>query len=133
MIKPQVSMPVLYHPDHNDHFGAGRPLAAIITQVWGDACVNLAIFDGNGLGQNRSSVLLWRGADGECPPAGGRWCQFPDWFLRAQDAANGRFTLAASAESAFPVAPAIAIPQPVWVDTRCPVPYGIHCAVGASE
>jgi hypothetical protein len=84
LIKPQVSMPVLYHPDHNDHFGGGYALAATIARVWGDACVNLAVFDGNGLAQNVTSVLLWQGADGECPPAGGRWCQFPDWFVRTQ-------------------------------------------------
>jgi hypothetical protein len=80
MIKPQVSMPVLYHPHPSDHFGAGQPLAAIIARVWGGACVNLTVFDGNGLAQNVTSVLLWQGTD--CPPAGGRWCQFPEWFAR---------------------------------------------------
>lgn len=81
IMKPELGMPVIYHPHGDDHFGTGL-LAATISRVWGDECVNLMIVDGSGLVQSRASVLLWHGADGEVPPTGGRWCQFPNWFLR---------------------------------------------------
>lgn len=80
MIKPEIGMPVVYHQHGDDHYPGPRQLAALITRVWGDGMVNLTIFDGNGLAQSRTSVMLWQGADGEPAPQGGRWCAFPTWF-----------------------------------------------------
>lgn len=83
MIKPEIGMPVLYHPHADDHFGTA-PCAGIVARVWGDNMVNLAIVDGSGLVQSRTSVFLYHPEDGQPQPTGGRWCQFPNWFLRMQ-------------------------------------------------
>lgn len=97
IITPEVGMPALYHPHDDDHFGAGKPLAAVITRVLplpgSTLSVNLAIFDGAGLVQNRQNVLFWAAEDGDVPPVGGRWCHLPNWFVRVMDATQGRFTL----------------------------------------
>jgi hypothetical protein len=42
------------------------PLAAIVTKVWSDTCINLAVFDANGNTHSRTSVLLYQG-EGERP------------------------------------------------------------------
>lgn len=81
MIAPQISMPVIYTQADDDRLVGGPALAGVIARVWTDSCVNLVIFDGNGLAHNRTSVqLLQEDAIGKPLPAG-RWCQFPDWFV----------------------------------------------------
>lgn len=89
MIKPQVSMPVLYWPHKDDHFVQygvePQPLAATISFVWSDSCVNLAVMDANGLVQNRTIVLLHQGRDNATEDMGaalGRFCEFPEWFIK---------------------------------------------------
>jgi hypothetical protein len=82
MITPQVGMPVLYHPHPDDHFGAGTPLAAVITHVWSDSMVNLVIFDQNGLAQNRTSILLRHDAHLMPQVSVARTCEYPEWFAR---------------------------------------------------
>ena len=65
MIKPTVGRVVWYWPSrahdiHNSGIcgGGNQPLAAIITHVWSDTCVNLSIFDANGKQFSRTSVFL---------------------------------------------------------------------------
>lgn len=61
MIKPTVGRVVWYWPGPTDSIvgnDGSQPLAAMIAHVWSDTCVNLAVFDGNGVGFNRTSVLL---------------------------------------------------------------------------
>lgn len=63
MIQPTVGRVVWYHPRNTDPLGdeanhPNRRYAAIVTQVWGDCCVNLAIFDPNGTPFARTSVVL---------------------------------------------------------------------------
>ncbi len=65
MIKPTVGRVVWYWPSKEyDIRGLGicggdsQPFAAIITHVWSDTCVNLAIFDANGKQFARTSVFL---------------------------------------------------------------------------
>lgn len=60
MTKPTIGRTVHYHPSANDaiHRGRDKPLAAIVTTVWSDTCVNLTVFDGNGTPHGRTSVLL---------------------------------------------------------------------------
>ncbi|WP_312903626.1 hypothetical protein [Stutzerimonas nitrititolerans] len=61
MIKPTVGRVVHYFPAMLDE-GAkpepGSPLAAIITRVWTDTCINITYFDANGVAFGKTSVLL---------------------------------------------------------------------------
>jgi hypothetical protein len=60
MIKPTVGRMVHYYPAGTDSMAVNGsdPLAAIIACVWTDTCVNLAIFDANGIPHQKTSVLL---------------------------------------------------------------------------
>ena len=60
MIKPTVGRVVLYTPLKTDGlvYTPGEKLAAIVCKVWSDTCVNLAVFDANGIATNRTSVPL---------------------------------------------------------------------------
>ncbi len=49
-MKPSVGRIVHFDQD-------GQKLAAIITHVWSDTCVNLAVFDGSGNASGKTSVL----------------------------------------------------------------------------
>lgn len=72
MIKPTVGRIVWYYPA--GHRSKEQPLAAIVSHVWSDTCVNLAIFSQNGcpMGTPPTSVLLMQD-DAEIP-AGGQYC-----------------------------------------------------------
>lgn len=76
MIKPSVGRVVWYHAAANDEIvrSAGEPLAAIVAKVWTDSCVNLAVFDSNGISHNRCSVYLLQ--DGSERPASA----FAEWM-----------------------------------------------------
>lgn len=77
MIKPTVGRVVwfwlegadpvaidLFHKAHAAGEWIGiQPQAAIIAYVHGDYCVNLAVFDHDGIPQSRTSVPLWQGED----------------------------------------------------------------------
>jgi hypothetical protein len=54
MIKPTVGRVVWYY---DSNIGAG-PFAAIVAHVWSDTCVNLAVFNANGVALSRTSVYL---------------------------------------------------------------------------
>ena len=58
MIKPTIGRVVWYYPlgDTSDE----QPLAALIAHVWSDTCVNLAVFDSNGIASNQTSVFLYQ-------------------------------------------------------------------------
>lgn len=72
MIKPTVGRVVWYYPP--GHPQGYQPLAAIIAHVWSETCVNLAIFDANGvpMPEPPTSVLLVQ-PENEVP-TGGRYC-----------------------------------------------------------
>lgn len=73
MIKPTVGRVVWYYPALDDSKRNGtEPLAAIVTNVWSDTCVNLSIFDANGLNFNETSVLLDALSTGASREDGGR-------------------------------------------------------------
>lgn len=62
MIKPTIGRVVLYHPPFVSDSGSNeRTFAAIICHVWSDTCVNLAVFDSNGVVSNQTSVFLFQG------------------------------------------------------------------------
>jgi hypothetical protein len=76
MIKPTVGRVVWYHP--GKWAGdlpkiSGQPWAAIVTGVWSDTCVNLAVFDANGNAHKDTSVLLYQG---EGPKPDGSYCEW---------------------------------------------------------
>lgn len=72
MISPTVGRIVWYRPSKHDRHISGmsihaddEPLAAIVTRVHADDCVNLAVFDTQGHHVSRTSVYLHQG-DGPC-------------------------------------------------------------------
>lgn len=70
------------------HHDARAPLAAIVTHVWGDAMVNLAVFDSNGTAHGRTSVQLVQ-AD-EPKPEHGYFCSWMPYQVgQAAKAAAG--------------------------------------------
>lgn len=77
MIKPTVGRVVWYTPVDNAPEGVnhkGQPFAAIVTYVFHDRMVNLAVFDHNGVAQSRTSVPLVQ--EGEQPPNGSPYCEW---------------------------------------------------------
>ncbi len=79
MIAPTVGTVVHYHPSRTPSGNAmakqyDRPLAAIITAVWSDTCVNLTVFDANGTPHGRTSVLLVQ--EDNPIPSGGLYCEW---------------------------------------------------------
>lgn len=60
MIKPTIGRVVWYHPVDADP-EITHP--AIVTHVWSDTCVNLAIFASNGKPYAETSVFLYQGGD----------------------------------------------------------------------
>ncbi len=84
MIKPTVGRIVWYHPSiHDPHEWSLEspppqqecpPLAAIITRVWSDSCVNLAVFAPSGETHPRTSVTLV--SDGSVPGAYAEWMPY---------------------------------------------------------
>ncbi|MNX77180.1 hypothetical protein D3C86_1087070 [compost metagenome] len=80
-ILPTVGRVVWYHPapkagdtDFAQHYQAGTPYAAIVAYVWGEALVNLAVFDANGTPRSRSSVALIQ--EGESAPRDSEYCEW---------------------------------------------------------
>lgn len=67
MIKPTIGRVVWYHPAFIPDSGSNeKTLTALICHVWSDTCVNLAVFDSNGIASNQTSVFLFQG-EGERP------------------------------------------------------------------
>ena len=86
MIKPTVGRVVVYTPSESRDAvmakGTGV-LAAIITNVWSDTCVNLAVFDGNGVPYARQSVFLVQ--DDALLPDGGYFCEWIPYQKKQAD------------------------------------------------
>ena len=57
MIKPTIGRVVWYYPPGGP---VAQPQAAIVVWVWSDTCVNLAVFDVNGVATNQTSVFLYQ-------------------------------------------------------------------------
>ncbi len=72
MIHPTIGR-VLWYYDEN-HTEGKQPKTALVCHVWSESCVNLAVFDQNGVAGNRTSVLLWQG-EGERPSR-----SFAEWM-----------------------------------------------------
>jgi hypothetical protein len=80
MIPPTPGRIVWFYPSTNvgsSGFASpaeGQPLAAIVARVWSDSCVNLTVFDANGVPHSRTSVVLVQ--DGSPKPAGGHYAEW---------------------------------------------------------
>jgi hypothetical protein len=75
MIKPTIGRVVWYHPPFTPDSGTNElTLAAIVAYVWSDTCVNLAIFDQNGVAHSQTSVFMYQG-EGERPA-----CSYCEWM-----------------------------------------------------
>jgi hypothetical protein len=97
VIKPTIGRVVWFTPATSDNTLARngtQPLAALVTCVWSDTCVNLAVFDANGIATNRTSVLLLQG-DGDRPD--GYFCE---WMPYQKGQAAKTEALEAAAEKA---------------------------------
>ncbi len=55
-----------HDPELSSYCGRTQPLAAIVSYVWSDTLINIAVFDPNGGSHGRTSVRLWQG-DGNRP------------------------------------------------------------------
>jgi hypothetical protein len=77
VIKPTIGRVVWFHPATNSAESGFAPApicAAIVAYVHSDICVNLAVFDGNGVSHSKTSVTLIQDADEA--PAGGYYCEW---------------------------------------------------------
>ncbi len=74
MIKPTIGRVVWYWPPQNPQ--PVQPLAAIVTHVWSDTCVNLAIFNENGCPIERPPTSILLVQEGVERPTGGHFCEW---------------------------------------------------------
>lgn len=77
MITPTVGRMVWYRPEGDSFEGIdcnGQPLAATVSHVWHDRCVNLSVCDPNGNWHGRTSVVLVQ--DDEPIPDTGSFCEW---------------------------------------------------------
>lgn len=88
MIKPTVGRVVWFFPISQDQLpkNGKEPLAAMITCVWSDTCVNLVVFDANGHPHGGyTSVLLHQ--EGSPIPDGG---YYATWMPYQKAVASGQ-------------------------------------------
>ena len=77
MIQPTVGRVVHFYPGKVHALSRySGPMAAIITHVWNDGMVNVAVFDPNGETNGVTSVELHQPADTPVVH-GGFWCEWP--------------------------------------------------------
>jgi hypothetical protein len=73
MIKPTVGRVVWFYEKKPAHENI-QPQAALVAHVWGDRCVNLAIFDGNGNAVSNPPTSVRLLQDDEPAPDAGCYC-----------------------------------------------------------
>lgn len=73
IIKPTVGRIVWYYPPI-DGLKRQGPLAAIVTDVWSDNCVNLAVFQANGFPMAEPPTSVHLVQEGEEAPHPGEYC-----------------------------------------------------------
>lgn len=72
MIKPSVGRVALFYPA--DRTPNEQPLPAIVAAVWGDRCVNLAIFGRNGVPMSHPPTSVTLVQPDDPTPTGGCYC-----------------------------------------------------------
>lgn len=91
MIKPSIGRIVWFTPASSDALlsGSNQPLAAIVTYVHSDRCVNLSVFDANGGMHARTSATLLQDDDvGNEAGYYAEWMPFQKTNPGAVDSAN---------------------------------------------
>lgn len=79
MIKPTVGRVVLFYP--LDRHPNEQPLAAIVVAVWGDRCVNLAVFKSNGVPMSHPPTSVTLVQEGDPVPTGLSYCTWMPYQL----------------------------------------------------
>jgi hypothetical protein len=74
MIKPTIGRVVWFHPSGSTE--QDQPHPALIAHVWSDTCVNLAVFDSNGVSYNQTSVFLFPGGEGKPSSQYAEWMPY---------------------------------------------------------
>lgn len=77
IITPTIGRIVWFWPHDTDsipHHDDNQALGAMVTYVWHDRMVNLAVFDANGALHQRTSVPLLQ--DGDAEPIDGFFCEW---------------------------------------------------------
>lgn len=77
---------VVWYWDGEASEGA-QPRAAIVAHVWSDTCVNLAVFDANGVATSRTSVLLHQEGNPKPLAYFAEWMPYQIGQAKAQDKA----------------------------------------------
>jgi hypothetical protein len=78
LIVPTVGRIVWYYPGQNEaiKYHRDQPLAAVVSYVWSDRMVNLAVYDADGFPQSRTSVPLLQDDDKAPDAAHCAWMPF---------------------------------------------------------
>jgi hypothetical protein len=72
MIKPTVGRVVWFYPVGRSN--QQQPQAALIAHIWSNTCVNLAIFDDNGVPYPNPPTSILLVQEGNPVPGGGNYC-----------------------------------------------------------
>ncbi len=88
MIKPTIGRVLWFTPSANDpDLMSDQKLPAIVSYVWNDNLVNLAVFSANGIATGRTSVSLCQ--DNEPKPEFGYYCE---WMPYQKAVASGEIS-----------------------------------------
>jgi hypothetical protein len=102
MIVPTIGR-IVWFLEGGDKTGSSQPHAAIVTYVWGDRFVNLAVFNPNGVPYNRTSVRLLQDNDtADTGESHAEWMPFQREQAKKHDYPVTAFPLNPAAQSAQP-------------------------------
>jgi hypothetical protein len=90
MIKPTVGR-VVWFWQHKPQTLSAQPQAAIIAAVWSDTCVNLTIFERDGVPRSHPPTSIHLRQEGEPEPESGPYCEWMPYQIgqtRAQFASG---------------------------------------------
>lgn len=88
IIKPTVGRIVYFFPANR--LTQEPLLAAIITAVWGERTVNLAVFQTNGVPMSHPPTSVWLVQPGEEPPKSGCYCMWMPYQIGKAAAEVGK-------------------------------------------
>lgn len=77
MITPTIGRIVYFRKNQNSGIQA-----AIITAVWGDRCINVAVFDGNGNPEKDPPTSVTLLQEGDNKPSDGPYCEWMPYQVK---------------------------------------------------